>query len=79
MRREVDRLSFDLPFGAVWVHARDPLTERTMTNALSTLELTLRPATNRGVRSLVVEVLVAVLAAVLLLALVLAQGAWPPF
>lgn len=50
-----------------------------MTNTLSTLELTLRPATNRGVRSLVVEVLVVVLVAVLLLAVLLAQGAGPPF
>ncbi|WP_255415256.1 hypothetical protein [Vitiosangium sp. GDMCC 1.1324] len=44
-----------------------------MTNSLSTLELTLRPATNRGVRSLVV-VLVLVL-----VALLLAKGAGPPF
>jgi hypothetical protein len=50
-----------------------------MTNALSTLELTLRPATNRGVRSLVVEVLVVVLVALLLLVVLLAPGAGPPF
>ena len=61
------------------MHTREPLTERTMTNTLSTLELTLRPAMNRGVRSLVVEVLVVVLVAVLLLAVLLAQGAGPPF
>ncbi len=79
MRRKVERIFFDLPFVNDRVHTRGPLTERTMTNALSTLELTLRPATNRGVRSLVVEVLVVVLVAVLLLALLLAQGAGPPF
>jgi Tfp pilus assembly protein PilV len=51
-----------------------------MTNGTSTLELTLCPATNRGVRSLV-EVLVSVVlvAALLLARLVLAQGAGPPF
>ncbi len=51
-----------------------------MTNGTSTFELTLRPATNRGVRSLVdVLVVVGLVSALLLSVLLLARGAGPPF